>query len=468
MIYLTTIKKLENKVTYLVNNVEELKKNLLKVQESEKIYKSVFDNAKDAIIILNCKTEKIEDANDEALSMLGIELENIQKIHFSKLVCEEDIIKHRVNKIINNEILEPQEYFLVGKNGKKINVEAKSSLFRQKGKEVIISVFRDISNRKKIENQLKIQKNMLEQKTEELINSNNELKKEINEKIQAQKMLESQRKDLEKFNYELKLANEKLKSTQVQLISSERLSAVGLLAAGVAHEMNNPLTPVLSYATLMKHKLENAPNSHKEYFSDFFDWINMIEAGVVRCKSLADNLLTFASKSDALTTIVDIEDTINKTCDLVGVQLRKKKIKIKKNINEILSEIKGNKSQLQQVFINIILNAIDAIDTIDTINKDNKQGTIEIYVKNYEKICEIYFTDNGSGISEDNINKIFDPFFTTKPYGKGTGLGLSIAYGIIKEHGGDISVKSKQGTGTTFIITLPVIKKTLKTGKLKK
>ncbi len=239
-----------------------------------------------------------------------------------------------------------------------------------------------------------------------------------------------------------------LRRTQAQLVESAKLASLGELAAGVAHEINNPLTAVLTYSVLLKEKLEKADKMIITRFPNFPEQLDLIKTAAERCKSIADNLLIFSRQSETEMTLVNVSDVISRTFDLIGVQLRRQQIRLIREIQESIPVFRGNPGQLQQVFTNIVLNAVWVMD---------KGGELTICAKHDGSTCEVSISDTGPGIPPGNLPRIFDPFFTTKPIGKGTGLGLSIVYGIIQDHHGEITVDSEPGKGTTFYIRLPLI-----------
>ena len=231
----------------------------------------------------------------------------------------------------------------------------------------------------------------------------------------------------------------KFQETHLQLISSEKLASLGKLAAGIAHEINNPLGGILIYSSLM---LEDLPDDDPQRQ----DLVRIVqEAG--RCKEIVKSLLEFARQNEPTMDPVDINLTITEGLFFLENQAFFHNIRIIKKLEPSLPFARGNAGQLKQVFMNITVNAAEAMHgsgtlTISTsFNQDRQNITIE-------------FTDTGEGIPEKNLTRIFDPFFTTKDVGKGTGLGLSTAYGIIEGHGSKIEVRSKVGVGTTFTILL--------------
>lgn len=245
---------------------------------------------------------------------------------------------------------------------------------------------------------------------------------------------------------ELAKAYEEVKSTQNQLVQSGKMAAVGELGAGVAHELNNPLTGILGYAQYILDKTKK-PDFTPDDSKVCARQIEYIEKEAQRCKNIVQNLLKFSRKSHDKFEPLNVNNVIEDTLALVGHQLAMNNITLIKELEPDLKDIIGNANQLQQVFTNIILNAHQAM---------SDKGELRIGTRNKDGSIEIEFTDTGCGIPEENLNKIFDPFFTTKKDWRGTGLGLSISYKIIQDHKGSISVQSEVDKGTTFIITLPV------------
>lgn len=225
-----------------------------------------------------------------------------------------------------------------------------------------------------------------------------------------------------------------------QLQQSDKLSSIGLLAAGVAHEVNTPLTGISSYSQmLMQQTPENDPRHQL---------LEKIYRQTSRASSIVNNLLNFSRVSDARFAPVDLNRVIDDTIQLLEAQLRNTNIEVVRRYDDQLPMAPGNAPKLQQVFMNLILNARDAMP---------EGGQLEIATTADDESIRIRFSDNGIGISAENLSRIYDPFFTTKQIGKGTGLGLAVSYGIIQDHGGHIVVESNPGQGTVFLINLPLI-----------
>ena len=233
----------------------------------------------------------------------------------------------------------------------------------------------------------------------------------------------------------------KLQETHLQLVSSEKMASLGKLAAGIAHEINNPLGGILIYSSLIMEDLsEEDPRRG--------DLARIVqEAG--RCKEIVRSLLEFARQTEPKMEPTDINRAINDGLFFLVNQALFHNIQIIKKFDPFLPFVRGNASQLKQVFMNIIVNAAEAMH-------GNGVLTITTSPAPDQKTVFVEFTDTGEGIPEENFTRIFDPFFTTKEVGKGTGLGLATSYGIVEDHGGKIGVKSKVGEGTTFTIELPI------------
>ena len=274
--------------------------------------------------------------------------------------------------------------------------------------------------------------------------------------------LKQSRDEIEQYNRTLEEKiierTRQLEEAQAQLIQSEKLSAIGQLAAGVAHELNNPLGGILGYAQFTLEKLRKyAPDTTTQKEIDsFIRYVSDIEVQARRCKTIVQNLLRF-SRSSRIVELeeIDINRAVEETLSFVEHQLRINQIELAVQLAPGLPRIQGNTGQLQQVFTNLIINAMHASKPGATISISSRFSPA---LGEFGGAVEIAVSDQGHGIAPQHMKKIFEPFFTTKEVGKGTGLGLSVSYGIVKEHGGEISVESELGKGTTFTIVLPVQK----------
>ena len=239
------------------------------------------------------------------------------------------------------------------------------------------------------------------------------------------------------------ISNEKL--LQQQLIQSEKLSAIGELISGIAHELNNPLTGVMGYSQLLQMR-----GDLDERARDSLVKINNL---ATRCQKIVQNLLSFARKQKPERTLTSVNEILERTVELRSYELQVNNIAILLELDPQLPRTIADKHQLQQVFLNVITNAEQAM--LETKGRGKLGIRTRSDTAGGRVVIEI--ADDGPGIPEQHLTRIFDPFFTTKEVGKGTGLGLSLAYGIIKEHAGNIYARSKLGEGSTFVIELPVI-----------
>jgi PAS domain S-box-containing protein len=225
-----------------------------------------------------------------------------------------------------------------------------------------------------------------------------------------------------------------------QLLQSEKLSSIGLLAAGVAHEVNTPLTGISSYAQML---LQQVPEEDPKRAL-----LEKIRIQTLRASGIVNNLLNFSRTGDAQFREIDLNRVLDDTLQLLEPQIRNSRMEVARNYGDNLPAAYGSASKLQQVFMNLILNARDAMPG---------GGKITIQTRQVDTSLVVDFRDTGAGIAPENITRIYDPFFTTKEVGQGTGLGLALSYGIIQEHGGRIFVESRLGEGTHFTIKLPSV-----------
>lgn len=391
-----------------------------------KVYiEAIIQNLVDTLIVVDMAA-KILTVNPEICHLLGYTEEEILgkpvAMIFAEAAAEEEALlfeKIRMKKLIEEGSVRDYDMTYKTKSGEKIPVSFSGSVMRNKDGSIIgiVGIARDMR---------KINRFMQKEK----------------EFAAAAAAAATERKKAA----QLEAAYKELRETQAKLIQAGKMSAVGKLAAGVAHEMNNPLTGVLTYAVLLKEELENAPEEIRSQLPEFSEQLDLIKLSAQRCKSIADNLLNFSRQSEPEMTLVNLSDVISRTFELIGAQIRHKGIKLTRDIPEGLPAIRGNANQLQQVFTNIVLNAIHVMDS---------GGKITVCAKRDVPECEVAISDTGPGIPKEHLDKIFEPFFTTKAIGKGTGLGLSIVYGIVQNHGGEITVDSVLGKGTTFNLRFP-------------
>ncbi len=227
-----------------------------------------------------------------------------------------------------------------------------------------------------------------------------------------------------------------------QMSQTEKLTSLGLLAAGVAHEVNTPLAVISNYIQMLAKQMPEGDPRHSI--------IEKIVKQTFRASEIVNNLLNFSRTGLAEAGDVDVNRVVEETLSLMAHPLKISHIQVVKQLGEPLPPVRGSANKLQQVFLNLFLNARDAMPG---------GGMLEVRTAAHNGTVEIEVADTGAGIAREHINRIFDPFFTTKPNGRGTGLGLSVSYGIIKEHAGKIDVRSAPGKGTSFHLELPAVRK---------
>ncbi|MBS3756274.1 MAG: PAS domain-containing protein [Desulfobacterales bacterium] len=231
-----------------------------------------------------------------------------------------------------------------------------------------------------------------------------------------------------------------LKDAQKQLAQSEKMASLGQLAAGVAHEINNPLTGILLYASFIMEQIDPDSPVKKD--------LECIVEDANRCKEIVKSLLVYSRSTDSRRSIIHVNELVEQSFKLTRDQKTFRNIEINKQLSDEMMLLNVDTNKLSQVIINLVMNAADAMDGKGTL-------TVRTYRNKAAQKVYLEISDTGCGIAEENVSKIFDPFFSTKAKGKGTGLGLSIAYGIVEEHGGRISVKETGPGGTTFLLELP-------------
>lgn len=443
---------------------EELKhsnSNLLKAkkeaEESEERYKALHNASFGGIAIHD--NGIILDCNNSLIELTGFSYNELIGMNGLLLIAEN--ARNLVKEKIASGDTEAYEAIGVRKDGTTYPLRLEARNIPYKGKTVRSVEFRDITQQKSYENELKIHRENLEhlvqERTNELIAINEELSS-TNEELYAQR--DSLEETIKQLN-----------QTQAQLVQSEKMAALGTLVAGVAHEINNPVNFINSSLTGLKNNLDYLSdyvnfyhNLNRENFEaitkaiaekdatlpDVFNMfrksIEIIEIGVKRTTKIVKGLKSFARAGEDELEKYDIHENLENTL-LILYNQYKNNIQLTKNYGQIPT-IKCYPGQINQVLMNLLINAIQAIE---------KKGKITITtgIETTENVF-VEINDTGKGIPKNKISSIFDPFFTTKKVGEGTGLGLSISYNIIKKHYGNITVKSDPGKGSTFKIILPV------------
>ena len=289
-----------------------------------------------------------------------------------------------------------------------------------------------------------------------------QLRKEEDRRVFAEKRLKKSNEDIKDTNEELQKSLQKLKDAQDHLLRSEKLASIGRLAAGVCHEILNPLNIISGHVQALELERKTDQSLAEDLFS-IMEEINRIE-------KIVGGLLKFSRKEDIELKNSDINEELESVLSIMEKDMLLDNIKVVRNFDPNLPRTKIDANRMRQVFLNLINNARYAMGrggvltvTTDKIAKEQRRnrrksdaqmdpGEIEIY---HEVYLRIKFSDTGTGIHKEDMMKLFDPFFTTKPEDKGTGLGLSVCYTIIEKHSGTIEVESEYGKGATFVIELP-------------
>lgn len=353
-----------------------------KLAQSEERLHILFEDAPDAYCLYDL-TGKLVDGNRAAEIVSGYsrkELLGSSFIDMNMLAAEEDVVKSisLLKKNANGDATGPDDFRMVRKDGKVIDVEVSTFPTRIGEQSLVLAIVRDVTERKKL---------------------------------------------------------------QENMIVTDRLASIGELASGMAHELNNPLTTVIGFAELLLEK-DLPPGIQED--------IRFMCNEAKRTSEVAKNMLTFARKHPIVKSQVNINEIMAKVLEIRNYEHKLYQIQVVNQMAADLPDINADYFQLQQVFLNIVINA-------EYFMKEaHHGGTLTITTTKSGTNVRLAITDDGPGIPKENLNRIFDPFFTTKPVGKGTGLGLSICYGIINEHNGHIYAESELGKSSTFIIELPM------------
>jgi PAS domain S-box-containing protein len=363
-------------------DVTERKQMEAALRRSESDYRNLFENANDSILIFETDSEIILEANKKACETYGFAREELIGMSLKLLTKDVKRGEQQIRQLIETGYTKNFETLHFRKDGTPINILGGGSLIEYRGKTAVMAIARDITDVKKL---------------------------------------------------------------QQQLIQADKLAALGQMIAGVAHELNNPLTSVIGFTQLML--LERSLDGQLR------ESLEIVRHEAERTRKIVQNLLSFSRQHKPSRTEVDINELLDNTLDLRAYEMGVNNISVHRNYGQ-LPNVMIDEHQMQQVFLNIIINAEHAM------HLHHLGGTLTLttaFEKSASNNCvRIIIEDDGPGIATENLDRLFDPFFTTKPVGQGTGLGLSIAYGIIKEHGGSIRVESSPGQGARFIIELPL------------
>ncbi|MBU1277389.1 MAG: two-component sensor histidine kinase [Proteobacteria bacterium] len=242
-------------------------------------------------------------------------------------------------------------------------------------------------------------------------------------------------------------ADEQKEAMNEKMIEAGRLASIGELAAGIAHEINNPVAIMVEEAGWIEDLMSDEGPLSEETLSEIQRAVQQIQEQGDRCKQITHKLLSFARKTDPTVKPVDLNGLVDEVLGLVSQKSRYAGVKLETSLDGQLPRVAASPSELQQVLLNLVNNAVDAINS--------EGGTVTVTTSHENDTAKLSVSDTGIGIADANLARIFDPFYTTKPVGQGTGLGLSICYGIINKLGGEIKVASAKGKGSTFTVILP-------------
>jgi signal transduction histidine kinase len=304
-----------------------------------------------------------------------------------------------------------------------------------------------VVNTARLYEELKVAQRMADSWSKELEHKVNERTEELSE---AREELESLNEGLEQ---RVEKRTKELRDMQAKIVESGRLAAVGELAAGVAHELNNPLGGILGYAQYDLEKLKGAESLSGAAVERVVEHLTFIESGAQRCAEIVESLLRFSETSRCASTDVNVNELVEETLGFTSHEFASRGIELKIDLEEEGLEVVGDPRQLQQVFTNIVMNARKAMTSGGRLSVASARIPHE---NGGNDSVAISFGDTGCGIPEKDLVRVFEPFFSTGEVGEGSGLGLSVSYGIVKDHGGNIDVESKVGVGSTFTVLLPL------------
>ena len=385
---LRTSKSMRNRPVPTPRNITECKRMQEQLQLAEENYTTIFENSSVAITLVD-ENENIVSWNKFAEVLLGMDKDDLYMKPVSSLYPEAEWRTIRSQNVRQKGMQHHLETRMVRKNQEIIDVDLSLSVLKGPDGKVTgsIGIIADITERNR--------------------------------------------------------AQEEKQRMEEQLQVAGRLAAVGELAAGVAHELNNPLAAVQAFAQL----LVDRDDLDETIKSD----VETIYEEIQRATRITNNLLSFAGRHKPEKRLISINDVLERSLELHAYLMRINNIEVVKKLDPGLPTTMADFHQIQQVFVNIINNAEQAM------TEANGKGKLLVKAERLGEMIRTTFTDDGPGIPKENLNRIFDPFFTTKGVGKGTGLGLSISFSLVQEHAGHLYIESKLGEGATFIVEIPIV-----------
>ncbi len=404
---------------------EQQQKAYMELVLAERKYRTIFDNSCVAITVTD-EDERIVSWNKYAEHMLGLGKEDFYMRPVRSLYPKEEWKRIRSYNVRRKGMQHHLETKIIKKDGSLLDVDISISVLKDAAGKVTgsIGIITDITERKAAE--------------AELANSHKILK-------QTNRELKSKEAALRSALAIMKATNAELQSTQEQLIQSGKMAAVGQMSVGMAHEIKNPLAIILQGVECLERLVDDPQLSKAD------SYVKMIKKAAERANRVIMELLSFSRSSELKQQPLDIRGPLEGAIALIRTQCKIETVDISCLYSHGSAVVNADPILMEEVFFNLLLNAVEAIDARGKIDiKTFIQGNEN------ERLLVIEITDNGKGIPEANLERIFEPFFTTKEQGKGTGLGLTMVYLILKRHNGSISVKSREGKGSQFTVSLPV------------
>ena len=352
------------------------------VKDSEQRFRTLFEHMTDGILLADAETNRFHGGNKAICRMLGYSLEELRTLGVEDIHPREDLprVVEQIEKQISGELSLANDIRVKRKDGSIFYADVNAQPVVLDGRTYLMGMFRDLTERKALEG---------------------------------------------------------------KLLQSEKLASMGQLVAGVAHELNNPLTAIIGFAHILEMKSSGLDEDTRHK-------IGRIHLQARRVESIIANLISFGRERPAEKAPVNVIYLLSQVLALKHHELDARGIKVMTDLDQEMPAVEADSQQMQQVFLNIINNAEHAMV------ENHGKGTLQISAYAKQGMAVIEFVDDGPGIPEEDLEKVFDPFFTTRDVGRGTGLGLSSSYGNVKEHGGNIFVESRDGRGARFVVELPV------------
>ncbi len=411
------------------------------LEKSEHLYRTLFDQAAEGIFLMNHQGMIIQ-ANKAYAEMHGYSIREILGMNISEMdifgmntLQSHPEIKNQVDKGLPVRIEVSHRH----KDGHQFPLSVIIQTLELGEDNYLLCFHQDLTQQKMIEEELRKHRDNLEELVRE---KTSKLDQAVEDLQQVNEQVTGKNKIIRQKNRELKKTLDELKKAQTRLIRSEKMASLGILTAGVAHEINNPLNYIMGAYLALVEYFRHTECANREHIDRL---LFRLKTGLDKSTAIVQGLNQFSRDIKTLDELCDIHNVLDNCLTMLNNQFRYR-IDIKKKYADCHVSVSGNVGQLHQAFLNILTNALQAIP---------EEGTISISTYHEgDKVC-IEITDTGIGISKSDLPKITDPFFTTKEPGKGTGLGLSITYNIIKEHSGTLEFKSERMKGTTVLVTLP-------------